>query len=143
VEEVIASHPQVQEVCVGRVPDEQQGEAVKAWVVLKPGAQVDVETLRAFCKEKLSGYKVPRHIEFRQTLPKNMVAALAGFWEAANLLQVDSNSNHNYRLETEHTAKCKFIGHVPIRMHPVGAFVNVRTFKSITFRGRAVLNFII
>jgi long-chain acyl-CoA synthetase len=72
VEEVIASHPEVQEVCVGRVPDDQQGEAV-AWVVLKPGAHVDVETLRAFCKEKLSGYKVPRHIEFRQTLPKNMV----------------------------------------------------------------------
>jgi long-chain acyl-CoA synthetase len=73
VEEIIAMHPNVQEVCVGKVPDAQQGEAVKAWVVLKPDAQLDVETLRAFCREKLSGYKVPRYVEFRSTLPKTMV----------------------------------------------------------------------
>jgi long-chain acyl-CoA synthetase len=73
VEEVIAMHPSVQEVCVGRVPDAQQGEAVKAWIVLKPGAQLDMESLRTFCKEKLSGYKVPRYVEFRESLPKNMV----------------------------------------------------------------------
>jgi long-chain acyl-CoA synthetase len=73
VEEVIAMHPSVQEVCVGGVPDAQQVEAVKAWVVLKPGEQLDVESLRAFCRTKLSGYKVPRHIEFRESLPKNMV----------------------------------------------------------------------
>ena len=73
VEEVIAMHPSVQEVCVGRVPDPQQGEAVKAWVVLKPGELLEVESLRAFCREKLSGYKVPRYVEFRASLPKNMV----------------------------------------------------------------------
>jgi long-chain acyl-CoA synthetase len=73
VEEVIASHPAVQEVCVGKFHDEQQGETVKAWVVLKSGEVLDVETLRAFCKEKLSGYKVPHYIEFRDSLPKNMV----------------------------------------------------------------------
>jgi long-chain acyl-CoA synthetase len=73
VEEVIAMHPAVQEVCVGRYPDDQQGEAVKAWVVLKPGEPLDAESLRVFCKDKLSGYKVPRYFEFRDTLPKNMV----------------------------------------------------------------------
>jgi long-chain acyl-CoA synthetase len=73
VEEVVAMHPSVQEVCVGRVPDEKQGEAVKAWVVMKPGEQLDTESLRAFCREKLSGYKVPRYVEFRASLPKNMV----------------------------------------------------------------------
>jgi long-chain acyl-CoA synthetase len=73
VEEVIAMHPAVQEVCVGRVPDEKQGEAVKAWVVLKPGEQLDMESLRTYCREKLSGYKVPRYVEFRDSLPKNMV----------------------------------------------------------------------
>jgi long-chain acyl-CoA synthetase len=73
VEEVIATHPAVQEVCVGGVPDEQQSEAVKAWVVLKPGEQLEIEALRAFCREKLSGYKVPRHVEFRTSLPKTMV----------------------------------------------------------------------
>ena len=73
VEEVIAMHPAVQEVCVAGVIDEQTSEAVKAWVVLKPGDQLDVDTLRAYCREKLSGYKVPRYIEFRPSLPKNMV----------------------------------------------------------------------
>jgi long-chain acyl-CoA synthetase len=73
VEEVIAMHPAVQEVCVGRVMDVSQGEAVKAWVVLKPGTQLEVEDLRSFCREKLSGYKVPRYVEFRTSLPKNMV----------------------------------------------------------------------
>jgi long-chain acyl-CoA synthetase len=63
----------VQEVCVAGVKDEQTSEAVKAWVVLKPGDQLDVDTLRAYCREKLSGYKVPRYIEFRTSLPKNMV----------------------------------------------------------------------
>jgi long-chain acyl-CoA synthetase len=73
VEEVIAMHPAVQEVCVGRVIDAQQGEAVKAWVVLKPGEQLEVDALRSFCREKLSGYKVPRYIEYRSSLPKNLV----------------------------------------------------------------------
>jgi long-chain acyl-CoA synthetase len=73
VEEVIAMHPAVKEVCVGRVPDAQQGEAVKAWIVLKPGEQLDLDSVRAFCREKLSGYKVPRYVEFRESLPKNLV----------------------------------------------------------------------
>jgi long-chain acyl-CoA synthetase len=73
VEEVIAMHPAVQEVCVGGVRDEQTSEAVKAWVVVKPGEQLEVETLREFCRKRLSGYKVPRYIEFRSSLPKNMV----------------------------------------------------------------------
>jgi long-chain acyl-CoA synthetase len=73
VEEIIASHPAVAEVSVAGVPDSTQGEAVKAWVVLRAGQQVTVEELRAFCKDKLAGYKVPRQIEFRDALPKTMV----------------------------------------------------------------------
>ena len=41
--------------------------------MLRPGQQVTVEELRAFCKEKLAAYKVPRQIEFRDSLPKTMV----------------------------------------------------------------------
>jgi long-chain acyl-CoA synthetase len=51
----------------------QQSEAVKAWIVLKPGEQLEIEGLRAFCREKLSGYKIPRYVEFRTSLPKTMV----------------------------------------------------------------------
>ena len=73
VEEIIATHPAVAEASVAGVPDGTQGEAVKAWVVLRAGQQVTAEELRAFCKEKLAAYKVPRQIEFRDTLPKTMV----------------------------------------------------------------------
>ena len=73
VEEVIASHPAVNEVGVGGVSDEYQGEAVKAWVVLRPGQQATADEIRGYCREKLAGYKVPKHIEFTDSLPKTMV----------------------------------------------------------------------
>ena len=73
IEEVIATHPAVAEVGVAGVPDPQQGEAVMAWVVLRPGQQVTVDELRAYCRERLTGYKVPKRIEFRDSLPKTLV----------------------------------------------------------------------
>lgn len=73
VEEALATHPAVAEVSVAGVADEYQGEAVKAWIVLRPDAQASVEELRAWCRERLSGYKVPKYIEFRAALPKSMV----------------------------------------------------------------------
>jgi long-chain acyl-CoA synthetase len=73
VEEVIASHPAVAEVGVAGVPDDYQGEAVKAWVVLREGQQVTVDDLRAYCRENMAAYKVPKQVEFRDSLPKTMV----------------------------------------------------------------------
>jgi len=73
VEEVIPSHPAVSEVGVGGVPDEYQGEAVKAWIVLGPGQRATAEEIRAFCRKKLTGYKVPKQIEFVESLPKTII----------------------------------------------------------------------
>jgi long-chain acyl-CoA synthetase len=73
VEEVLASHQAVAEVGVAGIPDAYSGEAVKAWIVLREGNQVTEEELRQFCHTKLVGYKVPKHIEFRDSLPKSMV----------------------------------------------------------------------
>jgi len=73
VEEVLTEHPAVSEVCVGGIPDPRQAEAVKAWVVLKEGKKVTPEELQNHCREKLAAYKVPRFIEFRDSLPKTMV----------------------------------------------------------------------
>jgi len=73
VEEVISSHPAVLEVGVAGVPDDYQGEAVKAWVVLRSGQQATVDEIRQYCRQKLAPYKVPKHIEFREGLPKSMV----------------------------------------------------------------------
>ena len=73
VEEVIVSHPAVSEVGVGGVRDEYQGEAVKAWIVLRPGQRATAEEIRAFCRKKLTGYKVPKQIEFVESLPKTII----------------------------------------------------------------------
>ena len=73
VEEVIATHPAIAEVGVAGIPDPKQGEAVKAWVVLREGKEITAEELRKFTREKLTGYKVPKFIEFRKALPKTMV----------------------------------------------------------------------
>lgn len=72
VEEVIASHPAVSEVGVAGAIDEY-GEAVTAWVVLRPGHHVSGDDLRAYCRRSLAPYQVPRHVEFRPSLPKSTV----------------------------------------------------------------------
>lgn len=73
VEEVIAAHPDVREVGVAGVPDSYQGEAVKAWVVLREGARLDAEDLREFCRKELAAYKIPKFFSFTQNLPKSLV----------------------------------------------------------------------
>jgi long-chain acyl-CoA synthetase len=72
VEDVLVGHPGVLEAAVIGVPDEHSGEAVAAYVVRKdPGVTPD--DIRAYARGKLTGYKVPRHIEFRESLPKTNV----------------------------------------------------------------------
>ncbi|MBN1691293.1 MAG: AMP-binding protein [Dehalococcoidia bacterium] len=73
IEEIIAQHPAVLEVGVAGVPDAAQGEAVKAWIVLRTEQTCTVEEIQVFCREKLTAYKVPKHVEFRDALPKTMV----------------------------------------------------------------------
>ncbi|CAM5222579.1 Long-chain-fatty-acid--CoA ligase OS=Bosea thiooxidans OX=53254 GN=SAMN05660750_00422 PE=4 SV=1 [Bosea thiooxidans] len=72
VEDVLASHPGVLESAVIGLPDEHSGEAVTAFVVRKDQT-LTADELRAFCKENLTGYKVPKQIFFRETLPKTNV----------------------------------------------------------------------
>lgn len=74
VEEVLFMHPKVQEAVVVGVPHPKRGDdTVKAYIVAKPGEQPTVEELRAFCKQHLAPYKVPREFEFRAELPKTIV----------------------------------------------------------------------
>lgn len=72
VEDVLAAHPGVLESAVIGLPDEHSGEAVTAFVVRKDQT-LTADELRAYCKENLTGYKVPKQIFFRETLPKTNV----------------------------------------------------------------------
>ena len=73
IEEVLATHPAVQEVSVAGIPDALKGEVPKAWVVLKAGATATEDELRAYSREQLAPYKVPAAVEFRKDLPKTLV----------------------------------------------------------------------
>ncbi len=73
VEQVIWSHPAVLDCAVIGVPDENWGEAVKAVVELKQGAQVSGAELIALCKDKLASVKAPKSVDFVQTLPRSPV----------------------------------------------------------------------
>jgi long-chain acyl-CoA synthetase len=76
VENVVALHPDVIEAaCIG-VPDPKSTEAVKLFVVAREGADLDAAKVIAWCREDLTAYKVPKHVEFRKELPKTNVGKI-------------------------------------------------------------------
>jgi len=75
IEDVIAMHPKVLEVAAIGVPDEKSGEAVKVFIV-KKDKSLNENEVREYCKEQFTGYKKPKHIEFRDDLPKTNVGKI-------------------------------------------------------------------
>ncbi len=73
VEEVLFAHPKVADACVVGVPDRYRGETVKAFVVVRPGETLTEDELVEFCAESLTAYKVPKLVEFRESLPRTVV----------------------------------------------------------------------
>ncbi|BCB04179.1 class I adenylate-forming enzyme family protein [Bacillus sp. KH172YL63] len=71
VEEVLYEHPSVLEAAIIGLPDDTWGEAVCAVIVPKPGASIDEQEMKAFCRQKLAGYKIPRRIFVEESLPRN------------------------------------------------------------------------
>ncbi|MHA1601604.1 MAG: AMP-binding protein, partial [Promethearchaeota archaeon] len=73
IENLVGQHPDVLDVACAGVPDEDSGEHVKIWASLKPESKLTEEELLIWCKNNMSGYKIPREIEFRAQIPKSMV----------------------------------------------------------------------
>ena len=71
VEDLLADHEQIEEAAVVGVSDEQFGQRLKAFVVLREAAQLDEEAVKAYVKANLARYKVPREVVFLERLPRN------------------------------------------------------------------------
>jgi long-chain acyl-CoA synthetase len=76
VEQVLYRHPKIKQVCVVGISDDKTGEAVKAFVVLKEGESAEREEILTWARDEkhgLTGYRAPKHVEFRNELPTTMV----------------------------------------------------------------------
>lgn len=76
IDEVLYQHPKIAEAASLGVPDEYRGETVKACIVLKSGESATEKEIIEFCKTRLTAYKVPKIIEFRDSLPKSAVGKI-------------------------------------------------------------------
>jgi long-chain acyl-CoA synthetase len=73
IEEVLYEHPKVHDAAAIGVPHPKKGEVVKIFIVLKSGETLSRQEILDWCSEKLAPYKVPRQVEFRDSLPKTIV----------------------------------------------------------------------
>ena len=76
IDEVLYRHPKIQEAVAVGVADPYRGETVKAFVVLKPGEKASEEEIISFCRQSLAAYKVPKAVEFRDSLPKSLIGKI-------------------------------------------------------------------
>jgi len=76
IDEVLFDHPKILEACCIGVPDQYRGETVKAYVVVQPGETLTEEEVIAFCKERMTAYKVPREVAFIDELPKSAIGKI-------------------------------------------------------------------
>lgn len=79
IEEVISELPEVLEVAVVGLPDDILGQVIKAVIVVQPGASLQATAVKAHCHARLASYKVPRHVEFADQLPKTASGKIQRF----------------------------------------------------------------
>jgi long-chain acyl-CoA synthetase len=77
VEDVLHHHPKIKEVAVVSTPDPKRGERVKAVIALKEGLEATEKEIIEYCRERMADYKVPREVEFRDSLPKTRTGKIA------------------------------------------------------------------
>jgi fatty-acyl-CoA synthase len=76
IEEFLYRHPKIQDVQVIGVPDDRYGEEICAWVRLRPGVSANEEEIKAFCREQIAHYKVPRYVKFVDDFPMTVTGKI-------------------------------------------------------------------
>jgi long-chain acyl-CoA synthetase len=76
LDDVLMGHPKILEACTIGIPHDYRGETVKAFIVVKEGAELTEDEVVKYCKENLAAYKVPKIIEFIDDLPKSAVGKI-------------------------------------------------------------------
>jgi fatty-acyl-CoA synthase len=79
VEEFLYQHPAISEVQVFGIPDKKMGEEVCAWVQLNEGAALSADDIKAFCKDQITHFKIPRHIRFVSEYPMTVTGKIQKF----------------------------------------------------------------
>jgi fatty-acyl-CoA synthase len=79
VEEFLYQHPAISEVQVFGIPDKKMGEEVCAWVQVNEGATLSADDIKAFCKDQITHFKIPRHIRFVSEYPMTVTGKIQKF----------------------------------------------------------------
>jgi fatty-acyl-CoA synthase len=79
IEEFLYRHPAIQDVQVFGVPDQRFGEELCAWIKIRDGATLTEEDVKAFCKDQIAHYKVPRHVRFVSEFPMTVTGKMQKF----------------------------------------------------------------
>jgi fatty-acyl-CoA synthase len=79
VEEYLYRHPDIQDVQVFGVPDAKYGEELCAWIIAKAGSSLDEASVRRFCQDRISHYKIPRYIRFVESFPSTVTGKVQKF----------------------------------------------------------------
>jgi fatty-acyl-CoA synthase len=97
IEEFLFTHPTIEQAAVVGVPDHKYGEELCAWIKLKTGCTCDEEAIRAFCRDRLARYKVPRYVKFVETFPQTVTGKIQKFKIRELMIE-------EYKLEEQETA---------------------------------------
>ena len=79
MEEFLFGHPAVADVQVFGVADARYGEELCAWVRLRPGTTATEEEIRSFCRERITHFKIPRHVRFVESFPMTVTGKVQKF----------------------------------------------------------------
>jgi fatty-acyl-CoA synthase len=79
VEEFLYSHPSILDVQVFGVPDQKYGEQLCAWIRTRPGTSLTAGEVQAFCRDRITHFKIPRHIRFVDEFPMTVTGKVQKF----------------------------------------------------------------